>query len=100
MSNLVPYAFVLEKGKRMDFSETIVVCDVKAGRCSELNDNMNLYEYQRSRSFIDLGPKSHRFNIFRFLFLRNCLASMGWGNESLIKRSRSHDQDGHHAYIW
>ena len=25
---------------------------------------MNLYEYQRSRSFIDLGPRSLRFNIF------------------------------------
>ena len=22
---------------------------------------------------------------------------MGWGNESLITGSRSHDQDGHHA---
>ena len=33
-SNLVPYAFVWEKGKTMDFSKIIVVCDVKAGRCS------------------------------------------------------------------
>ena len=33
-SNLVPYAFVWEKGKVMDFSETIVVYDVKVGRCS------------------------------------------------------------------
>ena len=30
-SNLVPYAFVWEKGKTMDFSETIVVFDVKVG---------------------------------------------------------------------
>ena len=30
-SNLVPYAFVWEKGKTMDFSETIVVCDIKVG---------------------------------------------------------------------
>ena len=30
---------------------------------------MNLYEYQRSRSFIDLGPRSLRFNIFKLLFL-------------------------------
>ena len=29
MSNLVPYAFIWEKGERMDFSETIVVCDLK-----------------------------------------------------------------------
>ena len=28
-SNLVPYAFVWEKGKTMDFSETIVVFDLK-----------------------------------------------------------------------
>ena len=28
-SNLIPYAFVWEKGKIMDFSETIVVCDIK-----------------------------------------------------------------------
>ena len=32
---------------------------------------INLYEYQRSRSFIDLGPRSLRFNIFKLLFLRN-----------------------------
>ena len=28
-SNLVLYAFVWEKGKTMDFSETIVICDLK-----------------------------------------------------------------------
>ena len=33
-SNLVPYAFVWEKGKTMDFSETIEVYDVKVGRCT------------------------------------------------------------------
>ena len=31
-SNLVPYAFVWEKGKTMGFSETIVVCDIKVSR--------------------------------------------------------------------
>ena len=30
-SNLVPYAFIWEKGKTMDFSETIVVHDVSVG---------------------------------------------------------------------
>ena len=29
MSNLIPYAFVWEKNKTMDFSETIVVYDLK-----------------------------------------------------------------------
>ena len=35
-SNFVPWpnAFVWEKGKSMDFSETIVVYDVSGGRCS------------------------------------------------------------------
>ena len=45
-----------EKVKQWIFSETIVVCDIKAGRCSQLNEYMKLYQYQRSRSFIDLGP--------------------------------------------
>ena len=38
-SNLVPYVFVWEKVKTMDFSETIVVHDVKVGRCSQLNES-------------------------------------------------------------
>ena len=54
-SNLVTYANVWEKGKTMD-SETIVVYDIKVDRCSQLNEYMKLYEYQRSRSFIDYGP--------------------------------------------
>ena len=45
-SKLVPYAFVWEKGKTMEFSETIVVYDVKVGSCSKLNDYMSLNEYQ------------------------------------------------------
>ena len=35
-SSLVLYAFVLEKVKTMDFSETIVVYNIKVGRCSQL----------------------------------------------------------------
>ena len=70
--NLVPYAFVWEKGKTMDFSETILVYGIKVGRCSQLNEYMKLYEYhQRSRSFTDLHPRSLRFNIFKLLFLEN-----------------------------
>ena len=58
-SDLVPFAFVWEEGKTIDFSETVVVCDIKVGRCSQLNANMKLHEYQKSRSFIDLHPYSH-----------------------------------------
>ena len=70
-SILVTHAFVWEKCKTMDFLETMVVFDIKVGRCSQLNEYMNLYEYQRSRSFIDLGPRSLRFNIFKLIFHRN-----------------------------
>ena len=52
------------------FSETIVVYDIKVGRCSQLYEYMNLYAYQRLRSFTDIHA---RFNILKNLFfLRNC----------------------------
>ena len=52
-----PYVFLYgKKLKQWIFSETIVVYDVKVGRYSQLNEYMKLYEYQRPRSFIDLGP--------------------------------------------
>ena len=37
--NLVLYAFVWEKNKTMDFSETIVVYDINVGRPSQLNES-------------------------------------------------------------
>ena len=70
--NSVPYAFVWGKNKTMDFSESIVVYDIKVGRCSYLNEYMNLYEFQSSKLFIDLGPWSFRFNIFKLLLVKNC----------------------------
>ena len=33
-----------KKGKTMDSSETIVVSDIEVGRCSYLNEYMDLYE--------------------------------------------------------
>ena len=51
----------------MDFSETVLVCDIKVGKCSQLNEYMKLYEYQRSRSFIDLVP-NHSDSIFLNFF--------------------------------
>ena len=47
--------------------------------------------------------------MLKHLLLRNCLAdqskilcgaSLGRGNKILFAASRSHDQDGRHAYIW
>ena len=51
----------------MDFAETIVVSDIKAGRWSQLNKYMKLYEYQTSRLFIELGP-SHSESTFSNFF--------------------------------
>ena len=70
-SNLVLYAFVWEKGKIMDFSETIVAYDIKVGRCSQLNEYMKLYEYQRSRPFTDLGPNLSDSIFLTFFLLNN-----------------------------
>ena len=41
-SNLVPYAFVWEKGKTVDFSETIVVYDLKLST-DDLSDKKFLF---------------------------------------------------------
>ena len=104
-SNLVPYAFVWEKGKIMDFSKTVVVCDIKVGRFSQLNEYMNFYEYKRSWSFIDLRPRSLRFNISNFFCSETARPieakfhmAPPWdlGNENLFKCSRSDD----HAHIY
>ena len=56
-----------KKVKQWFFSETVVVCYIKVGRCSQLNEYMKPYEYQRSRSFIDLDP-NHSDSIFLNVF--------------------------------
>ena len=53
-SILVAYVFIREKVEITNFSETIVVYDIKVDRYSQLNEYMKLY--QRSKSLIDLGP--------------------------------------------
>ena len=47
--------------KTVDFSESIAACDLKVGRCRQLIKLMKLCEYCRSRSFLDLGPKSFTY---------------------------------------
>ena len=41
--------------KTLNFSEAIVACDLKIGRCRQLIELMKVYEYSRSRSFLDLA---------------------------------------------
>ena len=43
-SNLETKAFLWEKGKTVDFLETIVACDLKVGRCRQLIDLMKVCE--------------------------------------------------------
>ena len=44
-SNLVTLAFLWEKVKTVDFSETIAACDLKVGRCRQLIEIMKVCEY-------------------------------------------------------
>ena len=69
-----PLCFCMgKKGKIMDFSETIVVYHIKVGRFSQLNEYMNLYEYQGSRSSIDLHPGSLQIQHFQTSFAQKLL---------------------------
>ena len=43
------------------FFETAAALGLKVPRSIQLNELMKLNEYQRSRSFFDLGQKSFRF---------------------------------------
>ena len=96
---MVPYAFIWATDKIMDFSETIVVYDIRVGKFSQLNEYMKLYEYQRSR-------QSHSDSTFSNFFgsetARPIEAKVHmeppWdvGNENLFRCSRSHD----HAHVW
>ena len=53
----------------MDLSETIVVYDIKVGRCGQLNEYMNLYEYQRPMSFSDFGQGHSDSTYLNFISL-------------------------------
>ena len=44
--------------KTVDFSETIAASDLKVSRSRHLIEYMKVCEYSRSRSFLDLGPRS------------------------------------------
>ena len=42
----------------VDFTETIAACDLKIGRYRNVNELMEICDYSRSRSFLDLGQRS------------------------------------------
>ena len=72
----IPYAFVLEKGKIMDFPETVVVYDIRVGRFSQLNKYMKLYEYQRSRCIHWPSSKVTQIQHFRTCFAQKPLGRL------------------------
>ena len=55
-SNLVTEAFLWEKVKTVDFSETIAACDLKVGRCSQLIEIMKVY--------VSIEGQGHFFTIY------------------------------------
>ena len=87
-----------KKAKQWIFQKLFESYDIKVGRCSQQNEYMKLYEYQRSKSFIDLRPRSLRFNIFLFSLETgrpieakfHVEPTMEWGNESEYKIAICH----------
>ena len=59
--------------KTVDISETVAACDLKVARCRRLIEFMKVCEYSRSRSFLDLGPRSFTLKL-KLAFLRNHMA--------------------------
>ena len=52
----------------VDFSEAIAASDLKVSRSRHLIDYMKLCEYGRSRSFLDLGPRSCTYTYSNRIF--------------------------------
>ena len=65
-SNLV--TLLWEKVKTVDFSETIAASDLTVGRSRHLIEFMKVCEYWRSRSFLDLGPRSCTYKLSNWIF--------------------------------
>ena len=92
-NRLLDQAFLWEKVKTVDFSETIAASDLKVGRSSHLIEYMKVCGYKRSRSFLDLGPRSCTYKKIKQDFLRNYFADLNnifyesfqvQGNENLM----------------
>ena len=58
----------------MNFSETIVACDLKVGRCRQLTEFIKVCEHSRSRSFLDLGPRSLKVKVIYIWKFKTCFS--------------------------
>ena len=54
--------------KTVDFSETFAAGDLKVGRSRHLNEFIKVSEKSRSRSFLDLGPRSCTYKNSNVIF--------------------------------
>ena len=52
----------------VDFSETITASDLKGSRSRPLIEYMKICEFLRSRSFLDLGPRSCTYKNSNWIF--------------------------------
>ena len=77
----------------MGFEETIAASNLKVGRSRHLIEFMKVYEYWRSRSFLDLGPQGIYIWKLELVFLKKHWAIFNQilyvsfqvqGNESLM----------------
>ena len=62
---MIPYAFVWEKVKTLDFSETIVVYDIKVGGYSQLNESfMSTRGQGHSLTLVQITQIIYIFKLF------------------------------------
>ena len=61
------------KVKTVDFSETIAAGDLKVSISSHLIECMKVCKYLRSRSFLDLGPRSCTYKKSNWIFSETAL---------------------------
>ena len=54
--------------KAVDFSETIAASDLKGSRRRHLIEYMKICVYRRSKSFLDLGPRSCTYKNLNWIF--------------------------------
>ena len=82
--------FCVGKSENYYLLITIAALGLKVAWSIQLNEFIKLSEYQRSRSFFDLGQRSLRFQSWNFFFLKNSWAI--W-NQSSYESLREHGNE-------
>ena len=59
--------------KAVEILKTIAACDLNIGRCKQQDEWIKVYEYLRSRSFLDFGQRSLVLSILKFVFYQKPL---------------------------